>query len=209
MKASHQIIPGSSDRLVRHIALRPLCSGGGASAVIPASPLYYNCLNTSCRTEGTPELGGGILRGVIRRRRAQHRQGLEWGDPWADVGSGSLAVWIFWDVFWWCCSVFVQCFRFFLRWFHRIPQLLLKERKNLPSMLTHGTPVCAANLLFILDLYYLPFTGLVFVCVDSEVVYSMFQFFAVVLFFFLYSLCFAFIFSTSDHRGSFLLLFAP
>lgn len=34
-----------------------------------------------------------------------------------------------------------------------------------------------ANLLFILDLYSLPFAGLVFVCVDSEVVYSMFQFF--------------------------------
>lgn len=41
--------------------------------------------------------------------------------------------------------------------------------------------MCMANLLFILDLYYLPFAGLVFVCFDSEVVYSMFQFFAVVL----------------------------
>lgn len=59
-------------------------------------------------------------------------------------------------------------------------------------MLTHRTPVCAANLLFILDLCSLPFAGLVFVCVDYKVVYSMFQFFAVVLFFsLLYSLCFA------------------
>lgn len=47
-------------------------------------------------------------------------------------------------------------------------------------MLTHRTPLCMANLLFILELYYLPFAGLVFVCVDSEVVYSMFEFFAVV-----------------------------
>lgn len=66
-------------------------------------------------------------------------------------------------------------------------------------MLIHRTPLCTANLLFILDLYYLPFAGLVFVCVDSEVVYSMFEFFAVVLL--LSSLLFVllFSFSTSDH----------
>lgn len=74
--------------------------------------------------------------------------------------------------------------------------------------------MCAANLLFILDLCSLPFAGLVFVCVDYKVVYSMFQFFAVVLFFsLLYSLCFdivfCFFFFTSDHCCSFLLLFMP
>lgn len=58
-----------------------------------------------------------------------------------------------------------------------------KNEKNSPHRtLTHKTPVCTANLLFILNLCSLPFAGLVFVCFDSEVVYSMFQFFAVVLF---------------------------
>lgn len=76
-------------------------------------------------------------------------------------------------------------------------------------MLTHRTPVCTANLLFILDLCYLPFAGLVFVCVDSKVVYSMFQFFAVVLFLSSLLLVLRFSFSTSDHCCSFLLLFAP
>lgn len=75
-----------------------------------------------------------------------------------------------------------------------------KKTKSPPSMLTHESPVCAANLLFILDLYYLPFAGRVFVCVDSEVVYSMFQFFcrsAASLSLsrsLLYSLCFGFLF---------------
>lgn len=76
-------------------------------------------------------------------------------------------------------------------------------------MLTHRTPVCTANLLFILDLYYLPFAGRVFVCVDSEVVYSMFQFFAVVLLLSSLLSVLRLSFSTSDHCCSFLLLFAP
>lgn len=33
--------------------------------------------------------------------------------------------------------------------------------------------MCTANLLFILNLCYLPIAGLVFVCIDSTLVYSM------------------------------------
>lgn len=57
---------------VTDVALCPLCSGDDpVSSSNPARrPMYHNCLNTSCCTAGTPELGrmekGEALSQVIR-----------------------------------------------------------------------------------------------------------------------------------------------